>query len=498
MIISRIKNHPVMYEINTRVKIKDFTKNGTPPTLRLIPDSYWQKLGELGIDLIWLMGIWQTSPLACEKYCFTPGLIHDYSESLPDWNYEDVIGSPYAIDTYDVHKNLGTNEDLINLKKKLNAMGMKLILDFVPNHMSACSGLLYQIPEIFMIGDENDRIQRPDSFFARDDNEYIFAHGRDPYFDPWEDTVQINCFHDKACSFLTDSLLKIASLCDGVRCDMAMLLLKDIFYKTWKLQLDKRGFIKPHEEFWAIAIKKVRNEYKDFLFIAETYWDTGWQLQQLGFNFTYDKELYDRLRHGSANHIQSHFLADSTYQKKSARFIENHDEGRAVSIFGTKKSKAAAIVITTIQGLTFFQDGQYEGKKKKLPVQLGREWKEPVQKDLIQFYHSLLRIRQSTILQSGKWNLIQPGPAWSGNFTHYNFLIWMWVHNNAYLLITINYSGTKSQCRISLNLPDTSPFIIFNDLLGNMSYRKETRDLLYNGLYIDREGYESHIFYFKV
>ena len=497
MIISRKKTHPVIYEINTQVWIKRFSKNGKSVQIKDIPDTYWQGLAEKGIDFVWLMGIWQTNESACEKYCFTKDLMLEYSRSLPDWKKADVIGSPYAIDSYTVHKKLGTDEDIVALKKRLHKLGLKLILDFVPNHFSACTRYLHQVPELFISGGVENLTHRPDVFFTRDDDGYIFAHGRDPYFDPWQDTVQVNIFHQKTRDFLMKTLIDMTLLCDGVRCDMAMLLLNDIFYNTWAPILEKKDFRKPEKEFWDVAIQCVRKVESNFIFIAEAYWDTGWRLQQMGFNFTYDKELYDRLRYGSAHHIRSHLLAEEGYQRKSVRFIENHDEGRAVSLIGNEKSKAAAVVISTIQGLSFFYDGQFEGRKIKHPVQLGREGKETIHKDFIQFYRILLRIRQSRTLQSGTWRLIQPNQTRDGNTTHTNFLVWVWINNNSHLLVIINYSHIKSQCRLRLTVPETIPFIIFNDLLGGVSYKMKTKELLTHGLYIDREGYQSHIFYYK-
>lgn len=497
MIKSQKKNQPVIFEINTRVWIKRFSENGKQISLHHVPDRYWEKLADAGIDFVWLMGIWQTNKETCKRYCLTKDLMQEYSRSLPDWKIEDVIGSPYAIDAYTVHSLLGSDEDVIKIKKKLNALGMKLILDFVPNHFGVFSRFLKQLPDIFIIGDEEVLIQAPEVFFSRGDNGYVFAHGRDPNFDPWQDTVQVNVFHDKARHFLTDTLVHITSLCDGVRCDMAMLLLNDIFFNTWKHILTKRGFKKPDKELWDSIIRTVRKKQKNFIFIAEAYWDTGWRLQQLGFDYTYDKELYDRLMYGSAHYIQSHLLAEEGYQKKLVRFIENHDEGRAINRFGIDRSRAAAVAISTIQGLCFFYDGQFEGNEKRLPVQLGREENKAVKRDFIEFYKILLGIRKNRIIQSGTWQLVWPVQAWEGNFTYNNFLTWMWSDKDARLLVVINYSDVKSQCRLVLNVPGKTPFIIFNDLLGSVSYKIETRDIIHHGLYIEQEGYGRHVFYFQ-
>ena len=82
-------------------------------------------------------------------------------------------------------------------------------------------------------------------------------------------------------------LERIATMCDGVRCDMAMLILPDVFERTWGRR---------PEPFWPRTIERVRKAAPSFLFMAEVYWDLEWELQQQGFNYTYDKRLYDRLR----------------------------------------------------------------------------------------------------------------------------------------------------------------------------------------------------------
>ena len=90
---------------------------------------------------------------------------------------------------------------------------------------------------------------------------------------------------------MTGALAQIAGLCDGVRCDMAMLLLPEVFERTWGIQAGP---------FWPRAIDAVRQRHPGFLFMAEVYWDLEWTLQQQGFDYTYDKRLYDRLRDGHA------------------------------------------------------------------------------------------------------------------------------------------------------------------------------------------------------
>jgi len=122
----------------------------------------------------------------------------------------------------------------------------------------------------------------------------------------------------------------------------------------------------PATEFWADA----RAAVPGFVLIAEVYWDLEWRLQRLGFDFTYDKRLYDRMLHGPAGDVRDHLRADADFQRHSARFIENHDEMRSATAFG-ERLRAAAVVMSTLPGLRFFQDGQFGGCRARVPVQLG-------------------------------------------------------------------------------------------------------------------------------
>ena len=150
----------------------------------------------------------------------------------------------------------------------------------------------------------------------------MIACGRDPYFPPWTDTAQLNAFSPKLREAALDTLRHIATQCDGVRCDMAMLLLNSVFSKTWG---EAAGSI-PEAEYWTELINGVRQVHRNFLFIAEAYWDLESSLQQLGFDYCYDKRLYDRLVHDDAKSVRDHLAADLSYQNRLIRFLENHDE----------------------------------------------------------------------------------------------------------------------------------------------------------------------------
>ena len=110
---------------------------------------------------------------------------------------------------------------------------------------------------------------------------------------------------------------------------MAMLMTNEVFARTW----GERAGPAPQAEYWPTLIERTKAVHPDFLFIAEAYWDMEWTLQQQGFDLCYDKRLYDRLAHESAESVRGHLQADSGYQERLLRFIENHDEPRAAATF---------------------------------------------------------------------------------------------------------------------------------------------------------------------
>ncbi|MCK5088169.1 MAG: glycosidase [Melioribacteraceae bacterium] len=486
--------NPSLYEINTRVWLKQFGTEDQPVKLDDVPVDYWKELNSKGIDYVWLMGVWKTSQSTIDKYCFEEGLIKEYNEALPGWQRADVIGSPFAINVYEVNPLLGNISSLKKLKRELNKLDLKLILDFVPNHFSAHSSLLESHPSIFLTANEKLFGNDSQTFYKPFDDERVFAHGRDPYFPAWQDTVQVNYFQSDAQNYMTDILLELTELCDGVRCDMAMLQLNDVFLKTWENVSKEMHYTKSEKEFWNTSIEKVKNKRSDFIFMAEAYWDLEWRLQQLGFDYTYDKRLLDRLINNDVQQIKNHLKADEVYQEKSVRFLENHDEERAVRSLGNEKSKAAAVIISTIPGIRFFNDGQFEGKKIKLPVQLGRESVEEINPDIQTFYDLLLTITKGEIFKSGDWNLLDLLPAWEENETYKNILAWEWKYKNERRTVFVNYSNITSVCKGRIDIQKSNKDIIFDDLLNDESYVRTIDEIRENGLFIELKRYQSHIF----
>lgn len=442
--------NPTLYQINTRVWRHRF---GPDTQLLDVPQTYWHWLADEGVDYVWLMGVWRTVKEAVPRYALVDGLRQEYGHALPDWTETDVIGSPYAIDRYELAPELGTIDTLPVLRQRLQQAGLKLILDFVPNHFHAETSYLEERPEVFLQVDEQAVAADPSTFYSHADGHW--AHGKDPNYAAWADTVQVDYAKAEARAFMEAQLLHIAQYCDGVRCDMAMLLLNDVFERTWGHRLAEDV---PKEEFWPGATALVREKYPDFLFIAEVYWDLEWTLQEQGFDYTYDKRLLDRLMAGDPTSIRHHLEADHGFQQRSMRFLENHDEPRSAWRLDTRQLQAMAIATYTLPGLRFFYDGQWEGRRQRLPVQLGREQVEnpcecpwarewdlsddppgirPVCACMFRFYEKLRTLLREPILREGEWQLLPP----HSEVALRRLLAWTITHGQERMLILINWSG---------------------------------------------------------
>jgi len=321
-----MRKHSQLFELNAFFFISRMSeKYGRHLTLATVPSEEWKIFADQGFDYLWLMGVWARSPGSRAHAVKEPDLRRAYNQILPGWKNEDVAGSPYAVFGYELDPYLGKPEELLHLKMKLNGLGLGLVLDFVPNHLAFDHPWTVSRPEVFVSCRPEALRSHPEWSFTTADKKKL-AYGRDPYFAPWIDTAQINFWSPKARQALCEELLKITKVADGVRCDMAMLGLNDIFQKVWGGHIRD---LRPATEFWEEVIPEVKKAAPHFIFIAEVYWDMDWILQQKGFDFTYDKRLFDRMFFDSSVSVHDHLKSESVYADKCLRFIENHDEERS-------------------------------------------------------------------------------------------------------------------------------------------------------------------------
>jgi hypothetical protein len=482
--------YPSLYQINTRVWLTELSQTlGRTATLDDIPDIELDHLSEMGFDWIWFLSVWTTGETAQKVSRENPEWRSDFEKTLPDLKENDIAGSGFAITGYTVHPNLGGDEALKRLRDRLRRRGLRLMLDFVPNHMGPDHPWVNDHPDYFVHGTEGDLENFPQNFFRikRKDGDLILAYGRDPFFDGWPDTVQLDYSNPATVGAMTDELLRISGQCDGVRCDMAMLILPDVFERTWGCS---------SKPFWSLAINRVRENFRDFCFMAEVYWDMEWTMQLLGFDYAYDKRLYDRLVEGHARPVREHFYAGANYQDKLARFLENHDEPRAASVFENKIHEAAAIITFLSPGLRFFHQGQFEGRKMRISPHLVRAPKETTDFALQKFYSELLPVIKDSVFCYGWWELLECMQAWDGNDSWDSFISFAWEDaKGSQSLVIVNYAPHDSQCYIRLPFTHLAgKSVRFSDLMSPAVYDRDGSELLSRGLYLDLPAWGYHVF----
>jgi len=487
--MSKWPRFPNLYEIGTWVWLADLSaKYGTFVELGSVPAAEWDAVARLGFDAVWLMGVWERSPAGIAIANRNQGLVEDFRKALPDFHPHDNVGSPYCVRRYEVDELLGGPGGLAAAREQLAKRGIRLILDFVPNHVAPDHPWVKEQPEYFIHGSAADAQTDPASFLALTGG--VFACGRDPYFPAWPDVLQLNAFDPGLRRAAAGTLLSIAAQCDGVRCDMAMLLLNDIFEHTWGPRAGER----PAGEYWTGVIPAVKRSHPDFLFIAEAYWDLEWELQQQGFDFCYDKRLYDRLEREKPEDVRLHLCADAAYQEKLVRFLENHDEPRAAAVFSPAHERAAAVVVATLPGARLFHEGQFEGRKVRPPVFLGRRPVEAADRELRAFYEKLLKATDDPVFRDGQWNLCER-TGWPDNPTFLNLVAWSWSKDGARYLIVVNLSGQTSQARVRAPWNDLrGEALQLVDGLSDASFERSGDELQGAGMYVELGPWGCHLF----
>ena len=371
-----------LFEINTRVHGQSFDE---------ITEAGLMTLAGLGFDAVWPMGVWEISQGA---------------RRISKIVSEDFEGSPYAVPRYKFSKQLGGKDGFAALVKRAHKAGLSVIVDFVSNHMALDSPWIDEQADLFVTSFPRARQQQTSEYFLHTSGEAI-AFGRDPFFPPWNDTAQLDYSNPATRERMIDALLWISQYADGVRCDMAMLVLREVFRRQWyPLASDEWFKARWPAEFWGEAISTVKARRPDFKFIAEAYWDQEPYLRALGFDLCYEKKLLDALEARDAARVIERLTQNEATLRASFFFIENHDEARAAAVFNTAENLAAAAMILALPGSVLIHEGQMEGKREKLPVQritpLLNETPDPA---LRAAYERLLKLTAADVFRKGSFAL---------------------------------------------------------------------------------------------
>jgi glycosidase len=452
--------------------------------LATIPDAEFEDFKKRGIDWIYLLGVWQLGPYGL-NFDRRNG-VDPYLSTLPDCKIDDIIGSVFAVTNYTVNSEVGSMNELAYLRKKLNQMGLKLMLDFVPNHSALDSYL--------MKGDLSYYIRAPAGVV--DKNKYYtngVAYGSAAYCAPWMDVAQFNYFEVKTRKLMTSYLETIASFADGIRCDMAHIVLNSAFASQWSTELKAYGYKTPSSEFWEDAIIAAKKINPNLIVIGEVYGEDNMKtLQSLGFDYTYDKELYDRLINGNLDNIRGYINGNSPeFMQKNAHFLENHDDNRGITAFGSfERADAAAAVLFTLPGMKFSFQGQWVGKTWKLDVHLRRSYDEPANQEVIDFYNKLIPIVGAEPFKNGAFEMLTA----TNDASSWRILAWKWAYKNEKRLVAVNYSDQYGSGAVKLSDCSGNGNINVNELFSNATYVRSAEELRKSGLFVVLKPWQAQIF----
>lgn len=446
-----MRSQPRIYELHAPAWLhRQSLRIGRSLTLATVPDEVWSELVALGFGLVWVMGVWKRSP-ASRALALTSPDRRRWAEVLPDLCDDDILGSPYAIHDYSIAPGLGDEGEIAKLRAQLNRLGLRLVLDFVPNHLGADHRWLTTHPWRLLRGSDREVVEHPDWFFEGPGGAH-FAHGRDPNFPPWRDTVQLDYTNADARAALESNLTHVAELADGVRVDLAMLGLNRVVARAWGELLPVGA--PAQAELWSELIGRVRKRSSGTMLLAEAYWGLEPELLELGFDFAYDKTVYDLLLADRLSALRTHLGAARSWLSRGVHFVENHDEERALAAFGRDRARAATVVMLTLPGMALVHDGQLEGASLRAPIHLARASEAGEASEEGHFVRELLAVTRGAAFTSGTWSLLVTNEEAAHSGGESPILAWRWRADDEVVAVVINWSAEPASATIELRRDD--------------------------------------------
>jgi len=486
--------NPVVHEIFTWIWLAELGKRyGRAITLASVPDEVWDDVARPGIDAVWLMGVWERSPIGAQIARTNPAMREANRAALPGLTDADVVGSAYCIRDYTVDRLLGGEQGLAAARAALARRGVRLVLDLVPNHVAPDHRWVREHPEFFVQGTQADLDRDPHAFIKVGDR--VLACGKDPYFPAWPEVLQLDASHVGLRAAMVELVGTIARRCDGVRCDMAMLMLDDVFVRTWGDRASGGAHPDGGRGYWPRIIRATKAARPDFAFWAEAYWDLEPVLVEQGFDACYDKRLYDRMVHGGTVDVagvRAHLGAEVGYQQHTIRFVENHDEPRAAALLDPAAHRAALTAVFTLPGVALLHEGEADGRRVRVPVTLGRRPVEEPDRELHGFVDRLIAAIAGG-LRRGRWSLV-PIWGWPDNPSAERLLGWTWTDAAHRHVVVVNLTPTRADGRVQLGWPDLAGrTVVLEDLLSGQRFERDGDQLAADGLYVALEGPAVHL-----
>lgn len=418
---------------------------------------------------------------------------------LPDWQREDVIGYPLCIYKYEVCREVGTEENLEWFRNELKKRGIKLMLDFVPNDTAIDSPEMTSNPDFYIHSTmDPDDDQFDSSRFMGNHDGIAFGAGLN--MPPMHFNAQLNLFNKKCRDYQIERLLKISQMCDGVRVHLPQYLINSHFADYWKKELFENNrnvvdvdYTNENEEFWLLAISKVRSFNPNFVFVAESYGESNQdKLIKCGFNYVYEKELLDKLVFSDVKGFRDLIFQNNEHitSKRMVHFVENHDEKRILDLFwnNDRMACAASAALLTLPGIRLFNFHQWLGYSHQIHVNLRRSFDPHINKTIMLFYVRLFRVLDTNAIRFGEWT---PKNVYESD----TVIAWKWVKDKQHILVTINFSNERSGGRIILNdAPTDSREITVHELIANTYYTRDPQELIDEGLHLSLDKYETQIF----
>ena len=493
MNIHALTSHPLIFEINARQLLRQTaaTLGHEQVSLADVPPARVAKWASLGVHAVWVMGIWSTGAVGREISATDPAFASHHGASLPDWTEADVAGSPYAVTDYAAAAEFGGPQALAALRRLLADAGLSLILDFVPNHTARDHRWIDEVPDMYVAGSDRDAEAHAENYVRLPDGRTV-AFGRDPYFPGWRDTFQLDYRRATTRTRMLDTLQSIADQCDGVRCDMAMLVLSDVFERTWGKLPEGHA----DGEFWADAIDAVRARYPDFRFIAEAYWGLEERLRLLGFDYTYNKSVYDSLVRRDFGGLR-HQLGQRSALVGSLQFLENHDEPRAAAAFPDSGYRnAATVLLAALPGVRLLHDGQMEALRRRHSVHLGRRFAELPDMEEQAFFDRLLTAVAASSIGRGDWHLLESARTWAEDESHRSIFALLWQSSDGCRdLIVVNLAPHQSEANLPIRFQGiASRAGRLKDRLSDADYGRDGSAMCGEGLFVRLLPFEAQIF----